>query len=222
MNNNSSKQILLSVLGVAILVVAVVGVSFAAFTYTKPGTQVNEITTGTIAFQYNESTNIINLVDAMPTDNNTGKALNDADQKFDFDVTSTINGSATIVYSIAVEKIPVEGGDGSSKGSPLQLEDQYVNFYLSETESEGVADKTEGVLKEGYAVTSANAKTGCPSNVMEMKEDSVNTSTTRYYSLRMWLNSKYGSEDENGESFAKVRQYKAKVNVYAKSAVPQA
>ena len=30
-NNNSSKQILLSVLGVAILVVAVVGISFAAF-----------------------------------------------------------------------------------------------------------------------------------------------------------------------------------------------
>ena len=36
-NNNSSKQILLSVLGVAILVVAVVGISFAAFSYSKTG-----------------------------------------------------------------------------------------------------------------------------------------------------------------------------------------
>ena len=33
MKDNNSKQVLLSVLGVAILVVAVVGVSFAAFSY---------------------------------------------------------------------------------------------------------------------------------------------------------------------------------------------
>ena len=37
MNGNSSKQVLLSVLGIAILVVAVVGVSFAFFSYTKTG-----------------------------------------------------------------------------------------------------------------------------------------------------------------------------------------
>ena len=42
-NNNSSKQILLSVLGVAILVVAVVGISFAAFSYSKTGTVENTI-----------------------------------------------------------------------------------------------------------------------------------------------------------------------------------
>ena len=35
MKENNSKQVLLSVLGVAILVVAVVGVSFAAFSYSK-------------------------------------------------------------------------------------------------------------------------------------------------------------------------------------------
>ena len=33
MSENNSKQILVSILGVAILVVALVGVSFAAFTY---------------------------------------------------------------------------------------------------------------------------------------------------------------------------------------------
>ena len=63
-NNNSSKQILLSVLGVAILVVAVVGVSFAAFTFSKKGTEENKITTGTIKLTYTEETDGISITDA--------------------------------------------------------------------------------------------------------------------------------------------------------------
>ena len=54
-NSNSSKQVLLSVIGVAILVVAVVGVSFAFFNYTRTGTA-NTIKTGTIAFSTTQST----------------------------------------------------------------------------------------------------------------------------------------------------------------------
>ena len=47
--SNSSKQVLLSVIGVAILVVAVVGVSFAFFNYTRTGQQ-NTVRTGQIYF----------------------------------------------------------------------------------------------------------------------------------------------------------------------------
>ena len=59
--DNSSKQILLSVLGVAILVVAVVGVSFAAFTFTGTGTKENRITTGTISMTYSEADSDVRL-----------------------------------------------------------------------------------------------------------------------------------------------------------------
>ena len=48
--SNSSKQVLLSVIGVAILVVAVVGVSFAFFNYTRTGQQ-NTVRTGQIYSQ---------------------------------------------------------------------------------------------------------------------------------------------------------------------------
>ena len=78
MENNNSKEVLLSVLGVAILVVAVVGVSFAAFTFSQTGNVVNQITTGTISMSYSEPENGITLTNAMPmedatpnTDNNT-------------------------------------------------------------------------------------------------------------------------------------------------------
>lgn len=58
-NSNSSKQILLSVIGIAILVVAVVGVSFAFFNYTRTGTT-NTLKTGTISFSTSNSTISVN------------------------------------------------------------------------------------------------------------------------------------------------------------------
>lgn len=57
-NRDSSKQILLSVIGVAILVVAVVGVSFAFFNYTRTG-QANTVRTGTITFSTSNETILI-------------------------------------------------------------------------------------------------------------------------------------------------------------------
>lgn len=53
-NSKQSKQILLSVIGVAILVVAVVGVSFAFFNYTRTGTE-NSVSTGKIDFLSTQS-----------------------------------------------------------------------------------------------------------------------------------------------------------------------
>ena len=52
--SNQSKQVLLSVIGVAILVVAVVGVSFAFFNYTRTG-ETNTIKTGRIYFTSTQS-----------------------------------------------------------------------------------------------------------------------------------------------------------------------
>ena len=64
-NSNSSKQILLSVIGVAILVVAIVGVSFAFFNYTRTGSP-NTIRTGTISF--NTTNSVINISNLFPMD----------------------------------------------------------------------------------------------------------------------------------------------------------
>ena len=52
---DSSKQILLSILAVAILVVAVVGVSFAFFSYTLNGKELNELRVGSINFVAEET-----------------------------------------------------------------------------------------------------------------------------------------------------------------------
>lgn len=69
MNNNSSKQILLSVIGVAILVIAVVGVSFAFFSYVGDETT-NTVDTGTILFG-TSSQNVTLENTAFPSDGST-------------------------------------------------------------------------------------------------------------------------------------------------------
>lgn len=90
-NSNSSKQILLSVIGIAILVVAVIGVSFAFFNYTRTGS-VNTIRTGTITF--NSTNSVINITNVFPVDK--------AD--IDTDVNNVGTGTVTITGSTNYNK----------------------------------------------------------------------------------------------------------------------
>ncbi len=52
---------------ILLLVVTVVGVSYAAFSYRKRGEKVNTITTGQIVMTYTETDNIIQIDGALPT-----------------------------------------------------------------------------------------------------------------------------------------------------------
>ena len=96
-NSNSSKQVLLSVIGVAILVVAVVGVSFAFFNYTRTG-GANTVSTGTI--QFNSTQSHIALSNAFPIAGETAHAAT-ADSHANVAVsTVTITGTTTYAYGL--------------------------------------------------------------------------------------------------------------------------
>ena len=47
-NENNKKQMILSIVGILILVVTIIGVSYAAFTFTKQGQEENVVRTGTV------------------------------------------------------------------------------------------------------------------------------------------------------------------------------
>ena len=176
---NSSKQVLLSVLAVAILVVAVVGVSFAFFTYSKQGETVNTITTGTLVFSYNEPENGILLEDAVPmSDSDAKTTLVSGRNVFDFTVTSTINGNATINYEITAK----ESTDQSDIGT---LESKYVKVSLdkvaggSETPVKAATyydDLTAGTIATGDKLLGTGSAT-----------NSNGSPVTTTYRLRMWM-----------------------------------
>ena len=176
---NSSKQVLLSVLAVAILVVAVVGVSFAFFTYSKQGETVNTITTGTLVFSYNEPANGILLEDAVPmSDSDAKTTLVSGRNVFDFTVTSTINGNATINYEITAK----ESTDQSDIGT---LESKYVKVSLDkvdggrETPVKAATyydDLTAGTIATGDKLLGTGSAT-----------NSSGSPVTTTYRLRMWM-----------------------------------
>ena len=67
MEQSESRNILLSVLGIAILLLAVVGVTYAVFTFTSESNRENHISTGSISMNYIEGiTNVMTITNAIP------------------------------------------------------------------------------------------------------------------------------------------------------------
>ena len=155
MKENNSKQVLLSVLGVAILVVAVVGVSFAAFSYSKTGEKVNTITTGTITMSYSEDTNGINLSNALPMSDDQGKALSGSNNVFDFTVTATINGSGntTINYDVT-----------ATKESDSTLDDSAVKVYLTSIDNSADTQVLAPTKVSTLTKTGSSEASGAPND----------------------------------------------------------
>ena len=200
-NNNNSKQVLLSVLGVAILVVAVVGVSFAAFSYSKTGEKVNTITTGTITMSYSETTNGINLTNALPMTDNVGKALADTNQYFDFTVSADITGDATINYAVTAQEANDEEATIPNTG---------VKVYLTDMDGD-VDDEILAPTKVSeLTATTGSEASGTPSGQYILTTGTFSATSSHDYRLRMWVADDYSAP-------ATSQSYKLRVNVYGRA-----
>ena len=191
MKDNSSKQILLSVLGVAILVVAVVGVSFAAFSYSKKGAVENTISTGTLSMTYTEGDTGISITNAMPMSDDTGKTLDGDNEKFEFTVSANISGTATINYEVAAIK-----KEGSN------IPDENVRLYL---EKDSV-----GVFGPDPFTAGSQTAVGSPDGSMVIDSGTFTTTMTNSYVLRMWL-------AEDAVITGTAQTYTVTVNVYGQA-----
>ena len=116
-----SKSFLLTIIAIILLLIAVIGVSYAAFYYSKVGDEVNRISTGTITMSYSENNNGIYLTDAYPTTDAIGMALSGTNQYFDFTVSASMSGNTIVDYVVAGVKVQ----DNST------LPDEGVKVYLT-------------------------------------------------------------------------------------------
>ena len=120
------KKQYLEIMLITILLIAIVGISYAAFSYTGTGQKLNTITTGAISMEYVESTNVISMNNALPTTDSTGKKLSNSGEYFDFTVKSSITGNTDINYEIAAKE---ENGN--------TFAGKNVKFYLTKVNSDG-------------------------------------------------------------------------------------
>ena len=198
---DKKKQLLLSIGLVLILVLMIVGISYAAFKFTGLGQKENTITTGAITMEYTESTNTISMAGALPTTDATGKVRLTKGEYFDFTIKSSIKGNTNINWEIAAEDI--------TPSSTKKMAGKNIKLYLTKLNG----DKEEEVMapKVYNATTSANTKTGRPSGVMSLATGTMSTSETTNYRLRMYVDEDYNPQgDGGGLSFS------VKINAYGK------
>ena len=181
---------------ILLLVVTIVGVSYAAFSYSKRGEKVNTITTGQIVMTYTETDNIIQIDGALPTTDKTGTVQLKAGEYFDFNISSTIVGNVNINYEISAKEV----GESTIAGSNIKL-------YL--TKLNGSEEEPLMTPETYHEETSENIYTGRPAGEMSLYKGSMNSSENNNYRLRMYVDENYNPQGDGGGLTFSVR-----INVY--------
>jgi len=197
---NKSKSMGLIIFFVIILILAVIGVSYAAIFYSRTGEKINRVTTGTITMSYSETTNGINLTNAYPMIDEIGMHLNDENQYFDFTINASLGGNVIINYVIT-----------ATKESDSTLPDNAVKVYLTNVVSGSESQVLSPTKISSLQVTSSN-DVGAPDGQFLLLNSSFNKTETRSYRLRMWVDSVYVLPNIS-------QTYKLRVNVYGNVAV---
>jgi hypothetical protein len=190
MEDNNSKKILLTVLGVAILIVAVVGISFALFTSNDQITGENTIKSGTVTMSFSEKTNGITLSNALPmSEDDALQNLNNAGDYFDFDVVTKTSKAGTVIpYKVSVAKV-----SGNLNNDQIAINLQKLGTdsnYTSIVSGKKVSELTDGVIVD--ATDNAGTVAG--------KTDS--------YRLRIWI-----AGDQDASAIASDSTYSLRVDV---------
>ena len=204
MDKRKEKVIILGL--ILLMIVAVVGVSYAAFSYTDTGTKVNSITSGAITMTYTESDNVISMDGALPTTDKTGTVRLKEGEYFDFTISSTITGNVNINYEISAKD--VTSSDRKIDGSNIKL-------YLTKITEDGSEEAL--MSSETYNEESiANDYTGRPAGEMSLYTSSMNSSETNNYRLRMYVTEEYNPQGDGGGL-----EFSVKINVYGKDGNPE-
>ena len=120
------KKIILSSLAVLVLVIAVIGISYAIWSRTFHGEKENSLKTGYVSFSYSEANNsYILLENALPISDKQGKELSGEKNVFDFNVSASYKGIDKIKYDIFAE--PVGTNTLSEDSVKVYLTDQNDN-----------------------------------------------------------------------------------------------
>ena len=200
MIRDDSKQVLLSVFGVALLIVAIVGISYAIFAFSAKSRVDNTVRYGGITFEYLEGDSVIDINDALPVSDEVGVKQT---KSFDFQVSSAIRGNTTVFYEVRAKSLTVDN----------KIDNQYVKIYLEKKNGSDFSSiLSPTTFKDNPNTSLANISVDPNTMLLYSGNFSGKKATTINYSdefrLRMWLSDKYSIDDV-------ARSFKIKVLVYA-------
>lgn len=196
MDNTLSRQILLAVLGLALLVLAIVGVSYAI---TIPNKSLNKV------YLVSDDNSTISLND-LPMSDYEGINLNGSSNVFDFCVKGNIADNASIDYVIALEKIDSDYDSLDDKDVKVYLEKYNLKEFVStDITSVPIAFTRNNIVSD----------ISTPDGSMILYYGGLQNATTdkkevnECFRLRLWI-------DEDSIIESSKKEFMARVNVYSK------
>lgn len=208
MENNNSKQAILSIVGIAILVIAVVGVSFAFFTYSRTGAKNNVITTGSITFELQpggpEGTDHPTITGENSFPKPDDKGSTDAVNETDFTVTGDLPDGANpvkyVVYAIKGDAPKVDGGETAPVPSGIEgaewgvLPNAAIKMLLAVDKGEGGTIDEEPYKAAANPIDfTVNTGDGTMGFVLAKGTITAGTEINHKYTLHMWITDTYNS-----------------------------
>lgn len=196
MDNTLSRQILLAVLGLALLVLAIVGVSYAI---TIPNKSLNKV------YLVSDDNSAISL-NNLPMSDYEGINLNGSSNVFDFCVKGNIADNASIDYVIALERI---NSDYDS------LDDKDVKVYLEKYNLKEFVSTDITSVPIAFTRNNIVSDISTPDGSMILYYGGLQNATTdkkevnECFRLRLWI-------DEDSIIESSKKEFMARVNVYSK------
>ena len=200
---NDKKILFVFFIMLGITIFLFFGVAYAFFTYSKEGTKNVTMTSGSVKLHYEESSlKSINLTNALPMDDERGKAQTDY---FEFTITSETAGYDIPYY--VTSRVTTEAEN--------QIPASYISLYLTEV----VNNSEQEVLDTTYdELTNVSKNNHVEQQLMN---NTVATNTANYektYRLRIWINetADYSPTEVGGEQVYPMqdKSFNFIINVY--------
>ncbi len=197
MRDSLSRQILLSIFGLAIVVIAIVGVSYAIMITSYKNGKSFVFNHGQVFMSSTRESNQILISNRSSMSDTEGMKMMMGNQVFDFTVSSLVDKNSTVHYEIVAEKVEIDGAI---------LDFDQVRIYLEKlVDGEYVAVPLT-VEPSGFVANNANGTMTLYYGTFENSDDWKKTFTDNYR-LRVWALA--------DDSFDAVdRSFQIRVNTY--------
>ncbi len=183
MIQSESRQILLSIICIFVLIIAFFGISYAAFNTVSHNSDVNGISTGTISLVLENETGSLFMENVMPISDAEGMKL-EQNNIYDFTVRSSLSAHTTLNYEIYAEKI---------NSTQEMLANTSVRFYLQRLTGETYENTPITQIPQPFVPLQEDSYLGSKKGSMILYSGTlVNTSDQSSevrddFRLRMWV-----------------------------------
>ena len=205
MESETAKQVMVTLLAAFIIIVAAIGVSYAAFTYANEGSTVNIIKPGEIYLKLNESKAGISMLSAVPLSDVEGTSLIGEGNIYSFNITSTLKSGSNIIYDIVL------------KSHLENISANMIKVYLVQVDGETTPIESEKVVLAPTYLSKLNKSELANGDSLFRGNLVQGDNIVTNYRLKVWIS----DHDENGnfisvEDIDENATIEVKLGLYAK------